>query len=197
MLAYEENTKELREKEDQGFLRERRTASSKKGARFCILLMAAFSWNWIFGYEAYPLNAFRMFTTYETETGYSRQVTEDTDGVRGRNWHYHELNPVLNRKRVLDAFRNCADQPRSHACRHFIAFAQPRALLMEGRPARLVFQTRTWDFDADLDKEFSCDAMETYTFYVAAGRVEHESHAHCDYIDWTTTGRFQQNLGTI
>ena len=107
------------------------------------------------------------------------------------------MNPVLNRKRVLDAFRNCADRPGSHACRHFIAFAQPRALLMEGRPARLVFQTRTWDFDADLDKEFSCDAMETYTFYVAAGRVEHESHAHCDYIDWTTTGRFQQNLGTI
>jgi len=198
MLAYEENTKELREKEDQeGLLQKRRTASSKKGARFCILLMAAFSWNWIFGYEAYPLNAFRMFTTYETETGYSRQVTEDTDGVRGRNWHYHELNPVLNRKRVLDAFRNCADRPGSHACRNFIAFAQPRALLMEGRPARLVFQTRTWDFDADLDKEFSCDAMETYTFYVAAGRVEHESHAHCDYIDWTTTGRFQQNLGTI
>ena len=67
---------------------------------------------------------------------------------------------------------------------------------MEGRPARLVFQTRTWDFDADLDKEFSCDAMETYTFYVAAGRVEHRVAA-CDYIDWTTTGRFQQNLGTI
>ena len=101
-----------------------------------------------------------------------------------------------NRKRVLDAFRNCAEAPRSHACRHFIAFAQPRALLMEGRPARLVFQTRTWDFDADLDKEFSCDAMETYTFYVAAGRVEHRAAA-CDYIDWTTTGRFQQNLGTI
>ena len=198
MLNYEENTKELREKEDQeGLIRERRTHASKKGARFCVLLMAAFSWNWIFGYEAYPLNAFRMFTTYETETGYSRQVTEDTDGVRGRNWHYHELNPVLNRKRVLDAFRNCAERPGSHACRHFIAFAQPRALLMEGRPARLVFQTRTWDFDADLDKEFSCDSMDTYTFLVVAGRVEHESHAHCDYIDWTTTGRFQQNLGTI
>ena len=83
-----------------------------------------------------------------------------------------------------------------NASRYFIAFAQPRALLMEGRPARLVFQTRTWDFDADLDKEFSCDAMETYTFYVAAGRVEHRAAA-CDYIDWTTTGRFQQNLGTI
>ena len=128
-----------------------------------------------------------LFTKYETDTRYGRQVTEDTDGVRGRNWHYHELNPVLNRKRVLDAFRNCAEAPRSHACRHFIAFAQPRALLMEGRPARLVFQTRTWDFDADLDKEFSCDAMETYTFYVAAGRVEHRAAA-CDYIDWTTTG---------
>jgi len=38
--------------------------------------------------------------------------------------------------------------------------------------------------------------METYTFYVAAGRVEHRVAA-CDYIDWTTTGRFQQNLGTI
>ena len=50
--------------------------------------------------------------------------------------------------------------------------------------------------DADLDKEFSCDSMETYTFYVAAGRVEHRVAA-CDYIDWTTTGRFQQNLGTI
>ena len=37
---------------------------------------------------------------------------------------------------------------------------------------------------------------DVYVF-VAAGRVEHESHAHCDYIDWTTTGRFQQNLGTI
>ena len=47
-----------------------------------------------------------------------------------------------------------------------------------------------------IDKEFSCDAMETYTFYVAAGRVEHRAAA-CDYIDWTTTGRFQQNLGTI
>ena len=47
-----------------------------------------------------------------------------------------------------------------------------------------------------IDKEFSCDAMETYTFYVAAGRAEHRAAA-CDYIDWTTTGRFQQNLGTI
>ena len=31
---------------------------------------------------------------------------------------------------------------------------------------------------------------------MAAGRVEHRAAA-CDYIDWTTTGRFQQNLGTI
>ena len=67
---------------------------------------------------------------------------------------------------------------------------------MEGQPARLVFQTRTWAFDDDLDKEFSCDSMETYAFKVKAGYIEHRVAA-CDYIDWTTTGRFQQNLGTI
>jgi hypothetical protein len=38
--------------------------------------------------------------------------------------------------------------------------------------------------------------METYTYKVAAGRIEH-ARKPCDYIDWTTTWRFQQNLGTI
>ena len=59
-----------------------------------------------------------------------------------------------------------------------------------------MFQTRTWAFDKDLDKEFSCDAMETYTFKVKAGYIEY-ARKPCDYIDWTTTWRFQQNLGTI
>ena len=56
---------------------------------------------------------------------------------------------------------------------------------------------------ASANKIFACsrekedqEGLETYTFYVAAGRVEHRAAA-CDYIDWTTTGRFQQNLGTI
>lgn len=45
-----------------------------------------------------------MFATWTpTPIFYERYVTRGGGGERGRNWHYHELNPTLNRKRLKDA----------------------------------------------------------------------------------------------
>jgi len=83
---------------------------------------------------------------------YERYVTHDAGGDRGRNFHYHELNAVLNRKRLMEGLESCAREPEGHRCAAFLDFAEPRARAMAGAPAHLVVQTRAWDFGADLDR---------------------------------------------
>ena len=139
---------------------------------------------WARGAEWFPYNAFRMFAGWTPRPiFYERYVTADADGTRGRNFHYHELNPVLNRKRLMEGLEACADDHDSPHCADFLAFALPRAERMEGAPDTLVVQTRAWDFVADIDSPNYCDAMNTLTLDVRNRRVTKQSNLSCDQLD--------------
>ena len=112
-----------------------------------------------------------------------RYVTYDAAGARGRNWHYHELNPVLNRKRLMGGLERCVDAPESAECASFLDFAAPRAAAMPGAPAVLAVQTRSWDFRADLDKPGFCDTMATLELDVATRVVRKRDGLPCDALD--------------
>ena len=54
---------------------------------------------------------------------------------------------------------------------------------MDAAPARLVVQTRAWDFVADIDKPHYCDAMTTLDFDVLGKTVAKRTDAPCDALD--------------
>ena len=182
--------------------------------------MAVFLLVWARGAEWYPYNAFRMFATYQTTPiFYERYVTRDAGGARGRNWHYHELNPVLNRKRLMDGLERCVAAPDDADCVAFLDFAArtrrvrcrdlsnarlprttrraqvPRARAMRDAPAALVVQTRSWDFGADLDAAGFCDSMSTLELDVAARAVTRTVDQPCDALDLRAC--CASTLGTI
>jgi hypothetical protein len=112
-----------------------------------------------------------MFADWtEAPVHYERFVTLDAHGARGRNFHMHELNSILNRKRLKDSLELCVATPRHSRCVEFLDFAES-VDWPSGRPSKLQMQTRIWDFTKDLDSPQYCDSMDTLTLDIAARRV--------------------------
>jgi hypothetical protein len=87
------------------------------GARQTLLFMLVFLGVWTRGAEWFPYNAFRMFAGWTSRPIlYERYIALGGDGSRIRNFHYHEIHPALNRKRLVEAFNRCADEPESADC---------------------------------------------------------------------------------
>ncbi|KAJ1455233.1 hypothetical protein M885DRAFT_520525 [Pelagophyceae sp. CCMP2097] len=167
----------------------------RSGAWFISGLGLMFVCVWTRGAEWYPYNAFRMFADWTpAPVHYERFVTLDAHGVRGRNFHMHELNAILNRKRFKDALELCAATPRHAHCVEFLDFAAA-VDWPGGRPAKLQMQTRKWDFNKDIDSPQFCDSMDTLTLDIAMRKVAGATEVACDEIDWRAC--CAKTLGTI
>jgi len=171
-----------------------------KGARRSILLLFAFVFVWTNGAEWYPWNSFRMFADWTPNPiDYERYVALDSERRHLRNFHMHEINPVLNRKRFVDAMDACATKRGGDGnnpdCQTFLDFLHPRALAMPQAPAYLVVETRIWDFEKDINKPEFCDEMTTYLYDVANNAVDVKHHQPCDPIDWNAC--CASSIGTI
>lgn len=159
-------------------------ARVRAGSMWTALFMLIFLGVWARGAEWLPYNSFRMFAGWTPRPiFYERYIALDADGGRMRNFHYHEINPVLNRKRLIEALNLCADKPESADCLVFLDFAIPRSAHMRGRPAALVVQTRSWDFVANIDNSYFCDSMDILALDIEARIVTRKANLPCDAID--------------
>lgn len=147
--------------------------------------VACFVAVWAQGAEWYPWNAFRMFADWTPNpVSYERYVALDAQRRHLRNFHMHEINPVLNRKRFIDALELCATKPRDQDCIDFISFVNPIAKALPANPAFLIVQERNWDFEKQIDQPDFCDYMNTYEYDVHSAVVSKGLNQPCDPIDW-------------
>ena len=171
-------------------------AVASRGAMRSILLMFVFVFVWMNGAEWYPWNSFRMFADWTPNPiDYERYVALDATKQHLRNFHMHEINPVLNRKRFVDALDLCATGPATDDCQSFLKFIHPIASALPEHPSFLVVETRLWDFVNDIDKSDYCDSMTTYVYDVNANAVTVNYNQPCDPIDWQTC--CTSSIGTI
>lgn len=155
-------------------------------SRRAVALVACFVAVWAQGAEWYPWNAFRMFADWTPNPlSYDRYVALDANRNHLRNFHMHELNPVLNRKRFVDALDLCASRgPADQNCAAFLRWIDPIATALPLSPAFLVYQDRHWDFVRSIDEPDFCTQLTAYEYDVRNNRVTKRDHVPCDPIDW-------------
>uniref|UniRef100_A0A7S3NIL5 HTTM domain-containing protein n=1 Tax=Aureoumbra lagunensis TaxID=44058 RepID=A0A7S3NIL5_9STRA len=161
--------------------------NARSGAKRTFALFIFFLAVWTQGAEWYPWNAFRMFADWTPyPVSYERYVALDANRQHLRNFYLHELNPVLNRKRMLDAMTLCAERPNDFNCQDYLDFMQKSSANLDNHPSYLVVESRSWDFVRNIDKVNFCDEMTMYMYDVKNNAVSVLENQPCTPIDWHT-----------